>query len=743
MLAVLAATAVGGVGRLQAASVADGIGGEGEAEFLLPGAYVHDGTLIAPRGVVIRHGEVSLIADGLRYDFPDPHLHTTDTLWARGHVVLVRPGIRITADQLGLRHTGLEGEAWHVRIEAQTRRGTFVAEGAHLRIEADQLQLEHAHIDFGYGGLLSIDCPLLHVVLPPKPRAQQGHDTHAEAKAYVDSITLRHPTVRVLAVPVLWAPVLYRDFRYDEPWSRVVFGSSKRLGDFVHLWVGENLPTLAGWRLRVEARGDENTTSGQGAGANVAWSHERFGSGGVELFEMPHEHVIGGVNDDEDLGTRHARLVDAEHQTDLGPGDLSLRYVEEPAPDPGTPPTSIGGANERFRADYFPLDLDQRPFARQGGGLAYSFPWGTLVTETQHNPRPEWTLTQDFFSVRLASVPMTVAGPVVARVDAWEQDLHQVWADTSADRLRADASLGFLEWLPGGIGVDATAGGRSLRYDNGIIQGVHQEGSQEAHVAFLDAGLRLRLEDDQPGWMHVLTPRIGIELTSPAFGQFLPGYGFGDQGDVLNADQRYYTVGFDTAYTSVPRQFRAQLVTRWAMREQDRLYTDPTTGLTYRGATRFADISATGEGTIGKRLTLTGEATYDDRPRRFTDLNASGSLTVTPHLILRDGVALNTALIGQPVPPPDNIANTPGITCIAGRYRYDLSATLTPGGRPVDGYLLQVGRQMVDGTLTLSYEIDYNQQGQLYDQRFGVSFSLLTGNQQTGPVGHGASYALH
>ncbi len=711
----------------------------------LPKAAIENGVVVANHGAVLSRGNWYLLADSVRYELADKRTNQGDELWASGHVVLIEPGVRVEAKELGFHRQLSSGEAWDVDIEIESRAHTLRAHCEHLLIEPEHLILDHVHLDFGYGGILSLTCPRIRLVMPAKHRALAGRDTHAEAKAYVDSITFDDPTVRVIGVPVLWAPVLYRDFRYEEPWSRVALGSAKRQGDFVHYWLGVNLPAFDGWSTRLEGRYDFNDHAGEGYGLTGSWRNPRYGSGRIETFAMPKETVFGGPTDDTEVATRRSTLIDAEQQTDLGHGALYLRYVQEPAPDPLLPGTvpPIGNADERFRADYFPEDLNNRPFARQGGGIAYGFDWGTVVVDSEHNPRPEWTQTQTWYAVHVASVPLTLAGPFSVRASAWEQDLHQVWVDTAADRLRADGSIGFLQWLGEGVGVDAQGGGRALRYDNGRILGVAQVGDQERHVAYLTAGVRLRLEDDTPAWMHVVTPRIGIDLTSPGYGSFLPGYGFGDPGDTLEEDQRYYTVGLETAYSSGPRQVRAQVTTRWAMRSRDRIFVDPTTGSSYRGNTRFADISAQVEGQLGKALSLTGETTYDDRARRFTDLDATAVLAITPKLSLHHTVALNTSLIGLPVAPPNNLSNSPGISYIAGRYRIDTGVSMVPGGRAIDSYTMAIGRQMVDGILTLSYEIDYSQTGALYDQRFGLDFSLFANNQQAGQVGRGTGYSVH
>jgi len=712
-----------------------------------PHIDLKEDVLFFDHGVVGRRGDKLLIADAARVS-----IHDRDEIFAAGHVILVQPGVRIAAHELGYRfdnstHLG-SGEAWDVDITIMSQNRTVRAHAAHLTIDPRLITLDGVTAEFGYGGILSVTAPTIRVYLPEHTmsRPTMGGTEHDQIRNNIDAISIVNPTVRILAVPCLYFPYLYRNFTWDEPWTRVEFGDAKRLGTYLHSWIGTNLGEFDGWQTRIEARVDTNSRSGWGFGLNGFWRNDTWGQGDIKYFEMPKETVAGGNLDDDDLAVRKATLVDAEHQINFGRGAFYARYVQEPAPDPveagETPP--LNGGDERFRSDYFPTELDHEPFAEKGAGLAYGLSWGTFVVDDYHNPRPEWTQTQRFLGLHLETTPLQLAGPVHLEFAGWEENLQRIDDGTSANRFNGVLSATGLEWLGGsGVGIDATAGVHALRYDDGVLQGIEQPDAGRG-VAFLDAGVRLRLEDDAPTWMHVVTPRIGVQLTSPGTGDALPGYGFGDDLDTLTEDQCYYTLGLDTAYTNGPRQIRAEVVSRFAMREQDRVFIDPLTGYTSTGHSRFADIAATVEGQLGPVLTLNGTATYDDRPQRFTNLNAGISLRVSPHLVLSESVALVTSQVGQPVSPPDLFSNEPSFTYFAGRYRCDGSATMVPGGKPIDNYFAQLGREMVDGELTLSYGLDYGPTGQLYDQRFSIGFSLFaTHAGDPGVAGRGATYTAH
>jgi hypothetical protein len=700
--------------------------------FEAPNVHIPKGVLTCTDGFVASDGARTLIADAVRWD------QHRDELFATGNVVFVQPGVRIRAASLGMHPDKREGEAWDIEAFIETRGRTVRARARVAEIERERITLRDVESDLGYGGILSYTCPTVRVYLYDKPR----HDREGPEE-YVSGLEIIQPTVRILHVPALWLPYLYRDFTLDYPWSKVMAGSARRLGYFVHYWVGSNLPAFAGWHTRLEARGDLNSRSGQGFGLNGFWKNDDFGHGQFEYFEMPKETVYGGQDDKTIVDERRARLFDIEHQIDLGHGAAYARFVEQPAPDPVpagfVPPPGQG--MERFRTVFLRDDVDHRPFARDSVALAYGFPIGTVVVDTIQNPRPEYSQSERWFGLHAESTPIQLAGPAHLGISAWEEDLHRPNIDTSADRFRGDANVGGMQWLDGaglgGIGIDATGGARNLAYDNGRILGVTQESSGR-HVTYANAGARIRFADDEESWSHVFTPRFGIDITSPGYGDVLPNYGFGDPGDRLEEDQRYYTAGFETALIKDRHMLSARLNSRWAMREQDRLYTDDL-GVVHKGQWPLADVTAQLDGDIGKVLSLTGTLTYDARPQRITDLNAYGNLVINRHLSVHHLIYLQTDEPGV----YDRIANEPGVSVKAERYRVDGSITMTAGGKAIDIWFLQLTRDMVDGELTLSYEYQTNASGGVYDQRFGIGFTLVgTHPDSSSGIGRGASYTL-
>ncbi len=694
---------------------------------MVPGLHLDQhSSLVAVNGFVCTFGDQRVMGDAVRIDTKQQDLYAT------GHVVYIRPGVRIHADWLGVHPEQRTGEGSNAQVFLEANGRTIRARARRVVIEHDRIVLRNVEVDLGNGGILSYYCPTIRIYLFDKPKVDRDG-----FERFVSGVDVVAPTARIIGVPVLWLPYLYRDFTLDYPWSKVLFGASRRLGKYVHYWVGSNLPVVADWHTRLELRGDDNTRAGIGFGANGFWRHEDFGHGMVEYFEMPKEHVAGGVNDADEAGRRRARLVDVEHQLDLGHGAFYGRFVAEPAPDPlvpgAVPPTA--GSDERFRADFFRSDLDHRPFARQGAALAYGFPIGTLAVDTQRNPRRDYTATERWIGLHAEMVPLEVAGPLHAEGWAWEEDLHRIHADTSADRLRGEASLGGLQWF-GGFGLDAAGGGRALRYDHGRILGADLSGEQERHLAFTTSGARLRFIAEGESWTHIVVPRLGIDMSSPGFGDVLPAYGFGDARDVLEEDKRYYTAGVETSFTKDGYQLRARVNSRWAMRDEDRLFVDAA-GVLYQGRTRFADITGDIDGQVGRRLTLTGSFAYDDRPRQLTSLYGSGSYLVSEHLTVHHIISLLSDLPGS----APTFENEPGFSVKAERYSFDGSVTLRPGGRPVDIWFAQISRDMVDGQLSISYEYQLSPTGSLYDQRFGIGFTLV--GTENGGTGHsGTSYSI-
>ncbi|MBA3707320.1 MAG: LPS-assembly protein LptD, partial [Planctomycetes bacterium] len=703
-----------GLAGLTAAMLSAGLAqAEDQFTFVAPDPHLEQGlgpnapvsVVVARQGFVLSYQDKRLLGDAIRWD------QSGDDVYAEGHIVYLMPHVRIHADRIGLHPNARTGKAWKVEAFIEAHGQTLHARADRIEVEPTRITLHDVEADFGYGGVGSIWCPKLHVYLFEKPKKDR-----AGFEEYVSGVDVVSPTGRIIGVPFLWFPYLYRDFTFDYPWSRILVGRSRRLGYFAHYWIGSNLPVFAGWHTRLEARGDTNTRAGEGFGANAYWRHDRFGRGSFQYFEMPKENVAGGPNDTIDVAHRRARLFDAEHTVNLGSGAFYGRYTAEPPQDPLAPGSiaPIGGGDERFRADYLRPDLDRRPFARKGAGIAYGTALGTLVVDTQHNPQRDLLATERWLGVHAEIPPANLVGPVHIGGSAWVENLHRPRIGTEADRTRVEASIGGLQWL-GGLGLDATGGVRGLRYDGGRIASIEQRDPPQRHVGYGEAGMRVRFENEAASYTHVFTPRLGIEATTVGRGDILPAYGFGDRRDILEEDQHFYVAGFETAYTHGPHLLRARVKSRWAVRDEDRRFVDPVTGVVSQGPTRFADVSGEMEGEATSRLSLSASFLYDARPRRWQSFTGLANYIVSRHVILHHVVNLSPDTSAG-----DRFDNEPGFSLLAERYRFDGSVTLRPGGRPVDIYFAQVARTMVDGRLTFSYEYQHSPAGGFYDQRFSV-----------------------
>jgi len=719
-----------------------------------------DGALICPQGVIATFGDRHLMADQARVD------QKNDDIYARGKVVLLMPGMRIAADRLGIHPQARTGRAWNVDVDITTADRTIHAHAAEAELEPRRLVLRHVDADLGHGALASIHSKSIIVLLYDERR----NTDRTGPKEYVAGIETYSTTVYLAGIPVMYMPYLYRDFSLDYPWTYVAFGHTRRLGEYVHYWVGSNLPEFDGWRTRLEARGDDNTRAGEGFGANAFWSNDRIGRGEFQYFEMPKEKVMGGpliggeADDREGVGDRRARLFDVDHQADLGSGAAYLRYTAEPPADPiaadGAPDPA--GGDERFRTDFMGKDLDRRPLARQGGGVAYGVPFGTLVVDTWHRAMQDLDFapgtgvgtfipagpTERWLGVQALMNPLAVVGPVHLRAEGWEEDLRRTHDDTSADRFRGNVSLGGTEWLGGklsGIGLDASGGPDTLRYDDSRLFGTIQPPERNRTVLQGSAGLSLRFAASGDGWTHVLTPRIGVEGRSAGTGDDIPAYHFGDVRDRFEENRLYYVAGLETTWNREGRTLRARTTVRFAMRDQDRIFLDDsvTPTMAWRGRSRLADIDTLVSGDLTENLSLNATVTYDDRPRRFQQFYTVATYKIDRHVSLSDQEA------GNPDDPyARTIQHTPGISFTAERYRIDASVTLRPEGRTFDIWTLELTRKMVDGLLGIGYERTYGVDGELDDQRIGLTFSIIGANQDagddtTGGVNNGTSFSVH
>jgi hypothetical protein len=707
-----------------------------------------DGAVTVSGGVVAQLDGHTLLADAIRYDVAQ------NAVWASGHVIYRMPGVRIAAARLGARPQARSGDAWEVEAVIQSKDRRLVVRAEHIEWRERTLVLHQVSAGFGHGGIIGFWMPRMTITLAEGwdqvRRSAQGSERGKGAPATtaaqqaaaetVDGIELLSPTVTLVHVPVMWLPWMYRDFSHDYPWSQVRFGESRRLGYFLRYWVGTDLPSLAGWKTSVEARGDLHSIAGGGAGARLAWSNNRWGTGDVWAYRQPAEHLRGGPGNKQELAVRQADFVDAEHRLPLlfGPGAGAAygRFTALPDPDPTVAGWPADTTGLRWMSDYFPERLEHRPPPQRGGAAAYGIGPGTLVVDTMRRPNDAIDMTERWHSLQAVVPPVQLLGPVHLAGQVWEEDLHRQNADTSANRITWQSTILASKWW-GGFGADAQAGLKGLTYGDGVIAGVDQPQWQSRRQGVADGGVSVRLaERFGDGWKHVITPRLGLQLLGQGVGDALPVYAFGDPRDSLEEDKRFLTAGFSTSLAKGAPLFRAEFLTRWALREQERRFTDAATGASGISDHRLVDITGTAEGAPIRDVTLVAAFKYDARQALWERVNA--------------GLGWNAARWAQPryditiVPATSATARTieqgPGLALVANRYRLDAAVLMGPGGAAVDKWRLKLLRHMVDGDLQLGFEVIHDPvSGAVTDRRATIGFALGI-NEKLSTPSYGLSF---
>ena len=241
------------------------------------------------------------------------------------------------------------------------------------------------------------------------------------------------------------------------------------------------------------------------------------------------------------------------------------------------------------------------------------------------------------------------------------------------------------------------------------------------------------------GMTHVVTPRVGIEILQPGRGDVLPAYSWGDPRDVLQEDLRLLVTGLETSITGNRELLRASAKARWALREQDRLFTD-SLGVQQRANERLYDLQGTVSGSPMPTLTFNGSVVYLAQTRAWTRYDLGASWVVAHNAQVR----YTGALVPADATHGDLWQHQPGVSLLAERYRLDVDVMFRPGGAPIDGWSAQLTRRMVDGGLVLFYEAIRGETGALYDQRIGIGFNLTTGTPDpAAPPQRGAAAGLN
>jgi hypothetical protein len=367
-------------------------------------------------------------------------------------------------------------------------------------------------------------------------------------------------------------------------------------------------------------------------------------------------------------------------------------------------------------------DLEERAFIRRGVTGTWSTSFGTITLDTERRAHPEQLLTDRIWGVQLQVPRVHIAGPLHIGGAGWSERLEKTRTDDHAVRTSFNGSASVMQWL-GPLGVDAGGGIQGLSYQDAQLAGVELEHDETRVVPLITGGVRTRFIGDWGnGLTHIFTPRVGLQLYQDGTGDELSTWTFDDSRDRLKEDQYLLTAGFDTSVNSDRTLFRANGIARWGMRSQDRIYTD-LFGNPQIAQSALVDVSGTVEGSPIATLHMSGTIIYDAQLNdwRAFDFNTSWVATSWSELRYRGTLIPTTATASS------YWQHRPGVTGIANRYRFDGDVTCRPGGSAIDRWTAELTRRMVDGDLTLTYELLRDESGHIYDRRFGVGFSMSLG----------------
>jgi len=687
-------------GALHAAEVEPGIVVEAP-----PGTRITDQFVaVYPNGFVARQGDILLMGDALRHDLRN------QLLYAEGRVVLVLPPLRVHAERLGLDATAQRGEAWGIQAWVETPNGV-------IPIAADHLTLNREEIVFTglrsrrHGGVFGIGADRLRIRLRPQPLPDRSPPAN-----FVKDITLNDVRLSAFGIPFFWLPVIFRDYTFEYPWTQFRFGSSSRLGAYGIYRIATSFPEIAGLRTRAELRVDAYSRAGKGIGTDLEWRQPVLGRGHFLWFGVD-ESVFPLERDGGALIERWNRVIDVDHRAQIPGGAVALRYTDLPRRDPLDTISGDQAPAERFRYDYLRDDLNHKSFARQGAAVAWGGPVGAVVLDTERRPSQDINGVDRVVGLEAALTSVQILGPVHADGVTWFERLDDPAAEHRAWRLQADTALRGLVWL-GGLGVDASVGGRGLLYDDRTLAGVEVDGSRSAAYPYAAAGVRVRLESLHEGWRHSLTPRVGVDFAGTRSGDDLSAEGFAQARDRLEDDHRWVVTGIETAIWRGREWFRASGEVRFAIREADRERVDEN-GQTLRSQDHVVGIRLRATGRPLTSLTVFTDVDWDARGQTWQAFDTGIRWQPLAAFALRYDGSYN------PIPDIDDPwEHRPGVEIIGNRYRLDAKLSLRPQGAAVDGWGLTIQREAVDGTFGVTYEQFRDGDGNLRDTRLGVILSL-------------------
>lgn len=678
-----------------------------------PAASVLDGVVSTNQGFVLQGRNRLLMGNAMRWN------QATSDIYATGEILLTSPGLRLEAEELGANselETGRFSNATLTLVAGNRRLRLTVGEGT---FTPDRFELHDVYLDSGYGGLAAIRAERMVIARYREPR--EWRDGAARNLKYIIAYGVR---MYIADTFVMGSPYLIRDFRQDYPWTRYEFGLSSRQGAWIRGWIGGDIPA-GDYRVKLRGHYANYARAGEIFGGRVMATHDRFGRTEVSAHLMPSEEVRRS-NDGGVLVERRASTVDAEHQVAIPGGGIYARYVRLPEPDPGQP------MDERFRNDYLEDDLDHRPLARRGVAAAFSLAPFSIAIDSDHSASDDLEEFDRELGVQIRIPGFLTIGSVHAQGGAMLEKLRSDAQDTNVDRFSWDTQLRSEWWGDVGIGTLWELGWEGLGYYNPT--------QADADLEDISAGVPVARFEARTNWQatfengitHSMIWGLGYEWRGTRRGTgVFPDLGFGDSLADLDSDRRSLTLDLDTTVSGPFASFSASIETRWALRDQDRFYTDDN-GDRQRGQNRLQSVEVSASGSPFPTLVLDADIAWDGLRDRYETADAGAAWIVHPRLTLRGGANWIEA---------DSIDDDPdgtwtgdiGGSIYANRYRLDVDVELLEAfGRPTK---LAIGlqRQMVDGGIGLVYEV--TRDTDTNEIEHNVSFAFTVGGLPTSGAG--------
>lgn len=702
-----------------------------EYELDAPGIYTEEDILYCTAGLRLHvtdntfpYGEVEILAGGMRWD------RKNNMVFLSGRIAVLNAQYQLYASQLGYNLGTQSGEAWDVRLHVinQGRRKRLHCD--YMRFTPDAITFKGIRSDNGHGSLLGLNAGEIHI-----RRAAKPHPHRSGITAKIDDITIKHPRLKTGGVPILWLPVLYRDYRLDYPWTKFEIGHEQQRGAWVRARVGIDLPRLGDLSSSIRLRNDHYELAGQGYGVESFWSSPRLGRGAFYWFKMEPEKLLGntrgGFPDFADLdfdnlydsmsgdvlNRRDAEAWEFAHKSSIPGGALYLRW--------SALPQSISGAfnEDRFRADYLELQMQQEPLARRGLGLAWAYQALELNYDNALQPYNDSVLADRRHSLQLSLPTHQILGALHGDASVQLEQFYLRDAALSGEpltetwRISSQAGLRASRWLSA-WGYDSRLGLEALRYENTTLQDISIDDSN-ALMWTVDLGVKTRLQATFANELqHRFIPRIGLEYRSEDHGDDFSGIDVGDERHVLEADQQNLVLGLDNTLQHRERFFRMRNMLRFGLRDDDRLFDD--NGNSRRGPDALVEIENTISGRPLASLSINAELTYNGLRRDWDTLDLHTEWTVDPAVQL----GWRSVLIPAGISNDEYWQHESQLRLHTNRYQLDLTAIHREHGDAIDGYRAVISRTMIDGTLGIILDMQRDDNGDLVDRSISLSFAL-------------------